>query len=62
MTREEVSSHSTENGNLHVMKPSQKGEASIYHTWKRQYTIYENCNHALAQVFSQIFVENFSYC
>ena len=52
MTTEEFSCHSTIYGNLYMTKTSQKREASIYHVWKRKSTIYGNCNHALAQLFS----------
>ena len=57
MTTEEFSCHSTIYGNLYMTKSSQKGEASIYHIWKRKSTIYGNCNHALAQLFSQVLVK-----
>ena len=40
MTTEEFSCHSTIYGNLYMTKSSQKGEASIYHVWKRKSTIY----------------------
>ena len=62
MTAEEVSSPYAIYGNLYMTNSSQKGEASIYHIWKRKSTIYGNCNHALAQLFSQVLVNNFSYC
>ena len=45
-----------------MTKSSQKGEASIYRIWKRQSTIFGNCNHGLAQVISQVLLENFSCC
>ena len=57
MTTEEFNCHSTIYGNLYMTKSSQKGEASIYHIWKRKSTIYGNCNHALAQLFFQVLVK-----